>query len=182
MLKVTRNLATLPYIESELRSWRQFKSGALSSWLELQIESEALCTRPVDDSSWYGISAHPDRDAAVATARVLWRPYSDFRDRNNTPSAGRPYSAYWHMARHDVDDAIALWPWGTTSKCRPDEARLLNVAQMRPDVFNKLLNWLQEHTKIDHALCKVKILSLIWSLTERSTQFQIQPSLRSRRH
>ena len=49
------------------------------------------------------------------------------------------------------------------------EARLLNVAQMRPDVFNKLLNWLQEHTKIDHALCKVKILSLIWSLTERST-------------
>ena len=20
------------------------------------------------------------------------------------------YSAYWHVARHDVDDAIALWP------------------------------------------------------------------------
>ena len=81
----------IPYIESELRSWRQFKSGASSSWFELQIESEALCTRPVDDSSWYGVSAHPDRDAAVATARILWRPYSDLRDRDNTPSVGRPY-------------------------------------------------------------------------------------------
>ena len=33
-LKVTKSLATLPYTESELRSWRQFKSGARSSSFE----------------------------------------------------------------------------------------------------------------------------------------------------
>jgi len=32
----------LLHIESELRSWRQFKSGARSSWFELQIESEGF--------------------------------------------------------------------------------------------------------------------------------------------
>ena len=33
---------TLPYMESKLRSWRQFKSGARSSSFELQIKSEGF--------------------------------------------------------------------------------------------------------------------------------------------
>ena len=63
----------------------------------------------------------------------------------------------------------------TTQLLYGHEARLLNVTWMRPDVFNKLLNWLQEYGGLKDT--KLLSVSLIWSLTERSIQFQIQPSL-----
>ena len=37
-------------------------------------------------------------------------------------------------------------------------------------------------TDVNHALCEVKLWSLIWSLTERSTQLHIQMSHGSNRH
>ena len=76
----------------------------------------------------------------------------------------------------------------TTQLLYGHEARLLNVTRVRLGVFKRLRQGLRRGAHLialqnrSRILCKVKILSLIWSLTERSTQFQIQPSLRNRRH
>ena len=56
----------------------------------------------------------------------------------------------------------------TTQLLYGHEARLLSVTRMRPDVFNKLLNWLQEYgglkdTKLLSAAEKLVIFLMIFS-------------------
>ena len=100
-------MATLPYTESELRSWRQFKSGARSSSFELQI-AHVRATRRATDACQIGkervLSAGlsvqiQKRQIATERPLKLWpieRPYQG-------DARGRAYGRFRHYLKYRVD-------------------------------------------------------------------------------
>ena len=117
------NLQAILYIVVVMRFLAPFQYGASSSCSIFHINLEPSHTRQSNDFLWYGDSTHPNRDAVVAFASLIWYHYVNLRDRDRLVSGGRSYSAYWYVARNKVDDVIALRPWATTYEYNSYEAR-----------------------------------------------------------